>query len=233
MEATGGYERQPFGQLWAAGLPAAIVTPCSVRSFAKAMGVLEKTDHIDCGIVAWYGQTKCIKPMPPASATQQRLAALVVRLRQLTELKVEQTNQRRLVTEPDALASFEPIMAATKAMLRSLEAKIAEAIAADPMWVALDRAFRSIKGVAGRTVARLMAEMPEIVPCPTKPSPSSPGWRRSPTIVASISDDGLCVVAAKASARSCSWLRRSFGATSRTSTPFTRSCRRLANPRSS
>src|SRR4051794_41271176 len=100
MEATGGYERQPFGQLWAAGLPAAIVNPCSVRSFAKAMGVLEKTDHIDCGIVAWYGQTKRIKPMPPASATQQRLAALVVRLRQLTELKVEQTNQRRLVTDP-------------------------------------------------------------------------------------------------------------------------------------
>ena len=162
MEATGGYERQPFGQLWAAGLPAAIVNPCSVRSFAKAIGVLEKTDHIDCGIVAWYGQTKRIKPMPPASATQQRLTALVVRLRQLTELKVEQINQRRLVTEPDALASFEPIMAATKAMLRSLETKIAEAIAADPMWVALDRAFRSIKGVAGRTVARLMAEMPEI-----------------------------------------------------------------------
>ena len=79
-----------------------------------------------------------------------------------TELKFEQTNQRRLVTEPDALASFEPIMAAAKAMLRNLEAKIADVIAADPMWVALDRAFRSIKGVADRTVARLMAEMPEI-----------------------------------------------------------------------
>ena len=135
------------------------VNPCSVRSFAKSMGVLEKTDRIDCGIVAWYGQTKRIKPMPPASATQQRLAALVVRLRQLTELKVEQNNQRRLVTEPDALASFEPIMTATIAMLRSLDAKIADTIAADPVWVALDRAFRSIKGVADRTVARLMAGM--------------------------------------------------------------------------
>ncbi len=30
------------------------------------------------------------------------------------------------------------------------------------MWAQLDRAFRSIKGVADRTVARLMAEMPEI-----------------------------------------------------------------------
>ena len=30
------------------------------------------------------------------------------------------------------------------------------------MWAALDKAFRSVKGVAGRTVARLMADLPEI-----------------------------------------------------------------------
>ena len=47
-----------------------------------------------------------------ASATQQRLAAMVTRLRQLTELKVMQTNQRRLVTEPDVLSSFTAILAA-------------------------------------------------------------------------------------------------------------------------
>ncbi|HEY0308235.1 MAG TPA: transposase, partial [Acidobacteriaceae bacterium] len=43
-----------------------------------------------------------------------------------------------------------------------LESSIAEQIAADPLWHQLDLEFRSIKGVAGRTVARLMAEMPEI-----------------------------------------------------------------------
>jgi transposase len=46
--------------------------------------------------------------------------------------------------------------------MRQLEAAIAALIAADPLWEKLNHAFRSIKGVADRTVARLMAEMPEI-----------------------------------------------------------------------
>jgi transposase len=162
MEATGGYERQSFGQLWATGVPTAIVNPRAVRRFAEAMGSPEKTDRIDCAMIAWYAETKRIKPTPPASATQQRLAALVTRLRQLTELKVMQTNQRRLVTEPDVLSSFTTILAAIAGQIRALEANIAAAIQTDPVWVALDKAFRSIKGVADRTVARLIAEMPEI-----------------------------------------------------------------------
>lgn len=162
MEATGGYERRPAGQLWAAELPAAIVNPRAVRDFAKAMGVLEKTDRIDCGIIAWYAETKRIKPTPPTSATQARLTALVVRLRQLTDQRIRETNRRRLVTEPTVLATFEPILAAIASQQRQLETLIAQAIDADPLWARLDAAFRTIKGVADRTVARLMAEMPEI-----------------------------------------------------------------------
>ena len=162
MEATGGYERQPFYQLWGAGQPVAIVDPRSVRRFAEAMGRLEKTDHIDCGMIAWYAATKDVKPMPPAAAGQQRLTALVVRLRQLVEAQTVQKNQCRLVTEADALASFSPILKPLRAQIRALEAKIVEAIADDPLWRALDEAFRTIKGVPERIVARLMAQMPEI-----------------------------------------------------------------------
>ncbi len=162
MEATGGYERQPADQLWAANLPTAIVNPRAVRDFAKGMGVLEKTDRIDCGIIAWYAETKRIKPMPPASATQARLNALVRRHRQLTDQRVQETNRRCLVTEPDVVASYEPVLAAIAGQMRQLEALIAQAIGDDPLWARLDAAFRTIKGVADRTVARLMAEMPEI-----------------------------------------------------------------------
>ena len=162
MEATGGYERLPFAQLWGAGQPTALVNPRAVRQFAQAMGRLEKTDRIDCGMIAWYAEVRRIKPVQPASAGQQRLSALVVRLRQLTDCKVAQTNQRRLVTEPDVLSTFEAVLAAIKLQIRSLETKIAEAIDDDPLWAELDRAFRSIKGVADRTVAQLMASLPEI-----------------------------------------------------------------------
>ncbi len=162
MEATGGYERLPFGLLWAADIPVAIVNPRSVRRFGEAMGKLEKTDRIDCGMIAWYAQTKHIQPQPPASSTQQHLTALVVRLRQLTDLRCAQNNQRRLVTDPAALETFTAVLKTVAQQIRALEQKIAGLIDADPLWAALDEAFRAIKGVAGRTVARLMADLPEI-----------------------------------------------------------------------
>lgn len=162
MEATGGYEQALFAHLWAAGLPAAIVNPRAVRRFADAMGRLEKTDKIDCGMIAWFAAVKHIKPTPLAPQTQAQLAAWVTRLRQLTEAGVEQKNQRRLVTDAFVLASFEAMLATIARETRVLEAKIAAAIQDDPLWAALDAQWRTIKGVASRTTARLMAQLPEI-----------------------------------------------------------------------
>lgn len=162
MEATGGYERLVFALLWAQGVPSAIVNPRAVRHFAEAMGFLEKTDRIDAGVIAWFAAVKRIVPHAPASAAQERLAALVTRLRQLTELRVAQMHQRRLLTDATAIASIEEIVALVTRQTRRFENEIAELIAGDPVWRTLDAAFRSIKGVADRTVARLMAELPEI-----------------------------------------------------------------------
>jgi transposase len=162
MEATGGYEKLPFGLLWAHGVPAAIVNPRAVRRFAEAMGILEKTDRIDTGVIAWFAEVKRIAPQPPASQAQQRLAALVTRLRQLTELRTAQSNQRRLVTEEVVRGSFDELLTLIARQIRDFETQIAELIGSDPLWQKLDAAFRSIKGVADRTVARMMAELPEV-----------------------------------------------------------------------
>ena len=162
MEATGGYERLPFGLLWAAGVPAAIVNPRAVRRFAEAMGILEKTDRIDTGVIAWFAEVKRIVPQPPAAPAQQQLAAFVTRLRQLTQLRTAQANQRRLVSDPAVCRSFDELLQLLQRQMRRLEAEIASLIDADPLWQKLDTAFRTIKGVADRTVARLFAELPEI-----------------------------------------------------------------------
>jgi transposase len=162
MEASGGYEKRPFALLWAQGIPAAILNPRAVRRFAEGMGLLEKTDRIDAGVIAWFAQVKPIVPCEPASAAQEQLKALVIRLRQLTDLRTAQANQRRLVSEPTVQKLFEEMIALIARQTRSLEAEIAGLIASDPLWQTLDQAFRSIKGVADRTVARLMADLPEI-----------------------------------------------------------------------
>ena len=162
MEATGGYERLPFALLWAAGVPAALVNPRQVRRLAEAMGLLEKTDRIDAGVIARFAEARRLVAQPPASGTQRRLAALVTRLRQLTALRVAQANQRRLADEPEVLASTDAVLALVARQTRGLEGRIAALIGEDPLWRALDAAFRAVKGVAGRTVARLLAELPEV-----------------------------------------------------------------------
>ena len=162
MEATGGYEQLAFGLLWACGIEAAIVNARSVRKFAQAMNILEKTDQIDSGVIAWYAETKRVVAMRPASAEQQRLKALVTRLRQLTEMRAVQRNQRLLVTEAAVLDHFHHLLVFLNQQIKTLERTIAGQIGADPIWQQLDQTFRSIKGVADRTVARLMAELPEI-----------------------------------------------------------------------
>ena len=162
MEATGGYEQRAVGLLWADAIGCAIVNPRGVRRFAEAMGVLEKTDRIDAGMIAWYAEVKRIAAQPPADQTQRRLAALVTRLRQLTDSQTRERNQRRLVDDPEVLDSFTAVLAVIAARIRDLERRIGELIAADPLWRALDTAFREIKGVADRTVARLLADLPEI-----------------------------------------------------------------------
>ena len=162
MEATGGYEKQPFALLSEQGLAVTLLNPRAVRRFAEGMGLLEKTDALDAGVIAWFAEVKRSQPQALASASQQQLRALVNRLRQLTALRTAQRNQCRLVTDAVVLAWFAELLEVVARQMRELESAIAALISQDPLWQQLDQAFRSIKGVADRTVARLMAEMPEI-----------------------------------------------------------------------
>jgi transposase len=162
MEATGGYEQRAFAQLSEVGLPVAVVNPRAVRQFAQSMGALEKTDAIDAGMIAWYAETKKSQPLCLAPETQLELRARVTRLRQLTDVRTAQLNQQRLVTNSAVREGFAKMLAFLAAQIRELEQAIAALIDADPLWRELNQAFRTIKGVADRTVARIMAEMPEI-----------------------------------------------------------------------
>jgi transposase len=162
MEASGGIEQGVFLALWRQGCPCAIADPKAVRRFAEAMGRLEKTDRIDASLIARFAVARSLKPTPPPSPAQQRLTALAARLRQVTADLGVQKRRLHAARDPDALASLKEAIAFFTRQAKALADQIAALIEEDPLWQALDRTFRSVKGVAGRTVATLLAELPEI-----------------------------------------------------------------------
>ena len=97
------------------------------------------------------------------SPAQRRLKALVARLRQVTDdLIVQKQRRSGLLDDAEMLASIDEVIALLKRQSRTLEGEIGSMIDDDPLWAHLSQTFRSMKGVADRTIAWLMADLPEI-----------------------------------------------------------------------
>jgi hypothetical protein len=97
-----------------------------------------------------------------ASLQQQHLAALSARMRQVTSDMVVQKQRLHSVQSDVARQGIVEIIGVLKRQAKELSGAIAALIANDPVWAALDTVFRSVKGVADRTVATLIADLPEI-----------------------------------------------------------------------
>ena len=214
MESSGGVERMAFQMLWAGDIPCALVNPRGVRDFAKAMGRLEKTDRIDAQVIAHFAATKKIKPTPLPSAQQQHLAALSARMRQVTSDLTVQKQRLHSVQSDVARQGIVEIIGVLKRQAKQLAGAIAALIANDPARAALDAVFRSVKGVADRTVAdtdRRPAR--DRHPVQQGRSQNSSAWPRSQTIAENGRVNGTRAAEDPACAHSSSSLERSFANT--------------------
>ena len=99
LEASGGYESAAACALQAAGLAVVVVNPRQARDFAKSLGRLEKTDRIDAQVLRDFAEViarheqreRYIRVLPDAQ--RAHLAALVMRRRQLLDMRTEETNR--------------------------------------------------------------------------------------------------------------------------------------------
>jgi transposase len=86
LEATGHFEIPLAAVLQTNHLPVVIVDPRQVRDFARATGVLAKTDRIDSRILALFG----LQIKPPVRLLQDQkvrdMESLLSRRRQLIEM---------------------------------------------------------------------------------------------------------------------------------------------------
>ena len=161
LEATGGYEIGAAMALSMATLPVAIVNPRQVRDFAKALGLLEKTDAIDAGVLATFAARIQPTPRPLPDDLQADLQALVTRRRQLVDMLTAERNRMPLArgaVRKNVLAH----VAWLEKQLGKTDRDLRTHIEASPIWRARDQLLQSVPGIGPATSARLLASLPEL-----------------------------------------------------------------------
>lgn len=86
VESTGGFETDLALAFTEADLPVAVINPRQVRDYAKAMGILAKTDTLDAQVIASFAAAvnPTIRPMPGEEARE--LKSTMARRRQIIEM---------------------------------------------------------------------------------------------------------------------------------------------------
>lgn len=123
VEATGGYQRSVVQALFEAGLVVAVVNPARVRQFARACGLLAKTDKLDAHVLAVFGQRVQPRRYETKSEARKQLSALLVRRRQLEEMLKAEQNRLRTISQC-LKGSVQRIIACLKEEKKTLDTQI-------------------------------------------------------------------------------------------------------------
>ena len=161
VEATGGYEEAVVLALFEAGLPVALVSPQRVRQYAKAKGLLAKTDKLDAHILADFGKKIQPRLFVGKSEEHKQLSALVGRRNQLNAMLQAEKNRLR-TTSVEVKSSVKKMIAFLKAELKELEAQIHEFMNSHEEFGEQEKLLRTAKSVGPVTAATLLADLPEL-----------------------------------------------------------------------
>lgn len=161
LESTGGYESLAAAILAAQGLPVAVVNPRQTRSFAKALGVLAKTDKIDAQVLAHFAEVVQPKILPPPQAEMAELAQLLQRRQQLLLFRTAENNRlpqaRGLVK-----ASIQALLQTLQQQIEQLDQRIDTFIQGSSLWKEKEKLYSSVPGVGPQLSRTLIAHLPEL-----------------------------------------------------------------------
>jgi transposase len=161
VEATGGYQRAVVLGMYEAGLPVAVVNPARVRQYARACGLLAKTDKLDAFNLAEFGKQVRPRQFEAKSASGRYLSALLVRRRQVDEmLRAEKSRLR--TAHADMCILLERMIEVLKEEINHLEKDLDRFMKEHEDWQEQKQILCSAKGVGQVTSATLLAELPEM-----------------------------------------------------------------------
>jgi len=162
LEATGGYESVVAGAIVGRGIDVAVVNPRQVRDFAKATGVLAKTDRIDARVLARFAEAVRPEPRPLPTAEAKELDEYLSRRRQLVDMLTMEKNRQSIATTDRMKKSLKKHVDWLEEALRRANDDIDKAIRNSPAWREQEDLLRSVPGIGPVSARTMLAELPEL-----------------------------------------------------------------------
>jgi len=161
LEATGRYHRLALGELLAAGLPAIAINPRQARDFARAIGVLAKTDRIDAAVLAEFADKIRPEVRTIADEDTQQLEAVCTRRRQLILMLTAEQNRYPIASKA-VRPKIKKHIHWLEAELEDLDEELKTRIRSSPAWREKEDLLSSFKGVGKVTSHSMLAYLPEL-----------------------------------------------------------------------
>ncbi|TNC06809.1 IS110 family transposase [Methylobacterium terricola] len=162
FEASGGYDRVLRDALETCNVRFSRVNPRQARDFARAMGVIGKTDRVDARMLAELGIRLRPAPTQPLAAARRALQAQATRRRQLVEIRKQEATRLQQTADRQARADIVSLIVVLDRRIAKVEAQINDLIKADPELRPLNQRLQTAPGVGPIVAATLIAELPEL-----------------------------------------------------------------------
>lgn len=161
VEATGGYERAIAEACAEANLPILVITPLRIRQFAKAEGILAKTDKIDARLIALFGMKMQPEVRALPSKKTRLFKDLVSRKRQLNEARTQELN-RLQKAQPHVKPSHRRMLKFLDKEIDWVNVRLQKEIARIEQWKNTYDLLISTPGIGDGVAFTLIAELPEL-----------------------------------------------------------------------
>jgi transposase len=162
MEATGGLEAIVAAALAAARIAVIVIDPRRARAFARAEGILAKTDAIDARLLALFGRKIDPERRPLPDETARELDALLDRRRQLIVMRVMEQSRLDPARGARVRTDVEAHIAWLNERVEQIDREMSRAIESSPIWKVQDALLRSVPGIGPVLSRTLLAGVPEL-----------------------------------------------------------------------
>jgi len=162
IEATGGYETAAVVALAKAQLPVVVVNPRQVRDYARALGILAKTDTLDAAVLARFAHdTKPpVRPLP--TETERAMSELVRRRGQLVQQHVADLCRLQQASLPGVIKNLQTSLTFNEKQQAEILTQLDELIQASPIYADKVELMQSVKRIGPITARTLLVELPEL-----------------------------------------------------------------------